>query len=78
MALADRRDWLAELRNRMDTQAWRKDDPFYAAVSGAWDAMHAALRALHESGKGEPAAAPEPPQWVQAMPGAASARPGRE
>ena len=67
-AVAARRDWLQKLRERMDAQHWRKDDPFYAAVSGAWDAVHGALRELVAS---EPKEPPEPqPErpWLKRSP----------
>jgi hypothetical protein len=52
----------------MDAQEWRKDDAFYVAVGGAWDALHAALRELAAS---EPKEPPEPPPerpWLKRAP----------
>ena len=67
-ALAARRDWLLKLRERMDAQGWHRDDPFYAAVRGAWDALHAALHALAESEPKEPEEPPPERPWVNRSP----------
>jgi hypothetical protein len=65
MSLADRRDWLAKVRERMDAQAWRKEDPFYVTVCAAREAVHVALRALFDAEPKEPERDPEPKRWMQ-------------
>ena len=58
LALADRRDWVGKLRERMDAAGWPPEDRFYATVAGAQEALHAAVVALAESA---PAEDPRPP-----------------
>lgn len=60
LALADRRDWVGKLRERMDAAGWPQDERFYTTVAGAREALHAAVVALAESAPAEDPQGPRP------------------
>ena len=63
LAVADRRDYFARVRDRMRGHHWPEDDPVYHAVCRAYDAAHGVITALCNREETKPT----PPDWMKHM-----------